>query len=405
VRKASDQVRSGDLVPIPATILAHYRKIVICVDVMKVNKLPFLVTISRAIKFGTVAWLKNAKADTILQQIKTAHNTYIKRGFLMEIVKVDGQFEPLRSNLAEMGITLNKCSREEHVPVAERHIQTLKERCQCILNTLPFPKLPSMLIVQMVSTCNFWLNIYPPKDGVSRNINPRELITGVQIDYNKHIRAEYGEYVQVHEEHDNSMKTRTTGAIATRPTGNVQGGHWFYSLTTGRMLDRMRWTPLPMPADVIERVAALAQHSPVSLNFTNMRNEEYKENDDSDSDDDSADDSDYESEDDSDRDDDDYDDFIAGVDRHNADPPDPPGTNADINPNNEDDSGKDDDDADALPNPPDDDSDDDEIPENNVHAINDAEEDEIPVLPAPLKKRSTSSHSRIQNAPKGTGHS
>jgi hypothetical protein len=96
-----------------------------------------------------------------------------------------------------------------------------------------------MLIVQMVRRHNFWLNIYSPKDGVSRNINPRELITGVQIDYNKHIRAEFGEYVQVHEQHHNSMKTRTTSAIATKPTGNVQGGHWFYSLTTGRMLDRM----------------------------------------------------------------------------------------------------------------------------------------------------------------------
>jgi hypothetical protein len=304
----------------------------------------------------------------------------------MEIVEVDGQFEPLRGNLAEMGITLNKCSHEEHVPVAERRIRKLKERCRCILNTLPFPKLPGMLIVQMVSTCNFWLNIYPPKDGVSRNINPQELITGVQIDYKKHIRADYGEYVQVHEERGNSMKTRTTGAIATRPTGNVQGGHWFYSLTTGRMLDRMRWTPLPMPADVIERVAALAKNSPVGLNFTNMRNKEYGENDDSDSDNNS----DYESEDDSNRDDDDYDDFIAEVDRHNADPPDPPDANADINPNNEeDDSDKDDDDADALPNPPDNDSKNDEIPENNVgedDAIHDAEDDEIPVLPAPLKK-------------------
>jgi hypothetical protein len=205
VRKASDQVRSGGLVPIPATLLAHYRKIVPCVDVMKVNKMPFLVTISRAIKFGTVTWLKNAKADTILQQIKTVRNTYIKRGFLMEIVEVDGQFEPLCGDLAETGITLNKCSREEHVPVAERCIRTLKKRCRCISNTLPFPKLLGMLIVQMVSTCNFWLNIYPPKDGVSRNINPRELITGVQIDNNKHIRAEFGEYVQVHEPHDNSM--------------------------------------------------------------------------------------------------------------------------------------------------------------------------------------------------------
>jgi hypothetical protein len=64
-----------------------------------------------------------------------------------------------------------------------------------------------MLIVQMVSTCNFWLNIYLPTDGVSRNINSRKLITGVKIDYKKHIRAKFGEYVQVHEEHNNTMQT------------------------------------------------------------------------------------------------------------------------------------------------------------------------------------------------------
>jgi hypothetical protein len=82
-----------------------------------------------------------------------------------------------------------------------------------------------MLIVQMVSTYNFWINIFPPKDGISgisRNINPKEFITGVKIDYNKHIDAEFSEYVQVHEEHDNTMHTRTTGAIATKPTGNAK---------------------------------------------------------------------------------------------------------------------------------------------------------------------------------------
>jgi hypothetical protein len=115
--------------------MAHYQKIVLCVDVMKVNKMPFLVS-SRAIKFGTVAWLKNAKADTIMRHIKDIHDIYVKRGFILEIIEVDGQFEPLRGKLAELGITLNKCSREEHVPVAERRIRTLKERCRSICNTL-----------------------------------------------------------------------------------------------------------------------------------------------------------------------------------------------------------------------------------------------------------------------------
>ena len=123
----------------------------------------------------------------------------------------------------------NETGTDYVLVVVEHRMWFLKERCRCFQNTVPFKKLPGMLIVQMVSTCNFWLNMYPPTDGISRNINPRELMTGIKIDYNKHMRAEFGECVQ----HDNSMNTPTTGAIATKPMGNVQGGHWFYSLTTG----------------------------------------------------------------------------------------------------------------------------------------------------------------------------
>jgi hypothetical protein len=102
VRKASDQVQSGNMVPIPATIMAHYRKVVLCVDFMEVNKMPFLVTISCAIKLLTVAWLKNTKTDTILKQITDVRNIYINRGFLFEIVEVDGKFEPLRGALSKL---------------------------------------------------------------------------------------------------------------------------------------------------------------------------------------------------------------------------------------------------------------------------------------------------------------
>jgi hypothetical protein len=87
--------------------MAHYRKVVLCVDVVKFNKMPFIMTISRVIKFGTVAWLNNAKTDTILKQITYVRNIYIKRGFLFEIVEVDGKFEPLCGAHSEMGVTLN----------------------------------------------------------------------------------------------------------------------------------------------------------------------------------------------------------------------------------------------------------------------------------------------------------
>ena len=146
----------------------HYRKVVLCVDVMKVNKRPSLVTINRTIKFGAVAWLKSTKIMTILSAIKDVRNIYMKCGFSLEIVEVDGQFEPLQGELVPIGIALNKCSCEEHIPVAECHIRTLKEGWQCTHKTLPFKKLQGMLVVQMVSTCNSWLNINPPpKYGIS----------------------------------------------------------------------------------------------------------------------------------------------------------------------------------------------------------------------------------------------
>jgi len=76
----------------------------------------------------------------------------------------------------------------------------------------------------MVYNTVFWLNMFPHKDGVHATISPRTLVTGLSIDYNKHCKLPFGTYVQVHEEGDSSLRPRTSGAIALRPTGNEQGG-------------------------------------------------------------------------------------------------------------------------------------------------------------------------------------
>jgi hypothetical protein len=284
VRKASGRV-DVRMVPIPAVIMERYKRVTLAGDIMKVNKIPFMVSISSIIKFGTVELLKDQKMVTVLGTIRHFHGLYAKRGFRVETLLMDGEFEPLRGELSILGITLNTVSRGEHVPEAERRIRTLKERTRSAYNTLPFNKIPAQMAVQMVYSSNFWLNVFPPGDGVSRQHSPRELITGLEIDYNKHCQLEYGAYAQVHEEHDNTMATRTTGAIAMRPTGNSQGGYYFYSLTTGRLLNRNHWTALPMPADVIQRVHDMAKTSSAGVTFTDKYGHEY-EGDDGDGDDD-----------------------------------------------------------------------------------------------------------------------
>ena len=64
-------------------------------------------------------------------------------------------------------------------------------------------------------------------DGISSTLSPHAIVIGSQLDCTKHCQLEFGTYVQVHEEHDDSTTTRTIGAIALQPTGNAEGGNYF----------------------------------------------------------------------------------------------------------------------------------------------------------------------------------
>jgi hypothetical protein len=103
--------------------------------------------------------------------------------------------------------------------------------------------------------------MFPANDGVSAMQSPRRIMTGQVGEYGVHCRLEFGEYVQTNESHDNTMATRTTGAIAMCPTGNIQAGYYLMSLTTAKRSNRNTWTRLPMPGESIERVHTLSRRN------------------------------------------------------------------------------------------------------------------------------------------------
>ena len=260
----------------------------------------------------------------IFNGIHAIHQIYLQRGFQIRNAFMDGQFEPLRGNLAELGILLNTAYNDKHVPEIERQIRTVKERTRAIYCTLPFKKMPRRLIIEMVYAANYWLTMFPRKGGVSKTLSPHALLTGQSWSYTTHCKLEFSDYVQTHEEHDNSMAGQTIGAIALRPTGNTQGGYFFFSLTTGRVLNRGWWTSLPMPNEVIDWVHRMArqEHGNNGLLF-----EDRNHNPLVDPDDDGEDDSTYHPNEDDNRDDDD-------------------------NGDDDDDDDNNRDDAEAAPNPP-----------------------------------------------------
>jgi hypothetical protein len=118
---------------------------------------------------------------------------------------------------------------------------------RAIYNTLHFECMPPHMVIEMVKSSVFWLNAFPHFQGVSNTLSPQNINTGQIVDFNRHCRHHFGEYVQTHEEHNNSMAPRTIGALALRPTVNSQGSFYYLSLSTGRNIDRRNATSLPMP--------------------------------------------------------------------------------------------------------------------------------------------------------------
>jgi hypothetical protein len=319
----SGKAVEGRITGVPPEIKHKYQRVSMSIDIMFVNKIPFLITTSRGLHFGTVESIPNRQVPTVTQALKRVCAQYERRGFKVTVVQADPEFEPLQAELGH--IQFNFCAQDEHVPDVERFIRTIKDRTRSCYNTLPFSRIPRLVIIRMVYNAVFWLNAFPHRDGASSTLSPRYILTGKQLDFAKHVRTEYGAYVQTHEQHTNDMNSRTLGAICLGPMGNEQGGHYFMSLASGRRIRRHRWTELPMPDDVVTRVTALGrlQGMPRTLTFGDRYGFEITDDTGSvvDDDHDSA----YDPDDDSDGDDDDdLGDYPGGDDDDDDSDDDPP---------------------------------------------------------------------------------
>ena len=279
-----------------------------------------LVSISREIRFGTLEVIPNSKSTVLLKGLKSILQVYQRGGFQVEAALMDGEFGHLRGELASMGVTLNETSRDEHVGEIERFIRTIKERMRAIYNTLPFQKIPARLVAEMGKACVFWLNSLPPQSNFGNDLSPRTIVTGQRLDFKRHCRFQFGEYVQTHEQHNNSMMSRTVGALALRPTGNAQGGFYFLSLSTGRVLNRLQATALPMPDNVVDQVHRMArqQRANPGLMFGSRSHAGTANDDDENDESDNEEDEDYMPEEqEGDGSDDGYEEDANGLDDHN----------------------------------------------------------------------------------------
>ena len=164
---------------VPRSILKIHRDVVLSLDIMFVNKIPFLVTSSHNIRFSTVESLPYRQVGTVVACLKKVIQLYQHRGFHITSITCDPEFEALLPSFP----MLNCCMAGEHVPEIEMYIHTLKDCTRSAYHIVPFKNLPRVILIHLLKNCTLWLNAFGAADGVSSVFSPRFLLTGQELSF------------------------------------------------------------------------------------------------------------------------------------------------------------------------------------------------------------------------------
>ena len=257
-----------ELVDIPQSLVDRQKNVTLVADVMFVNGVAFLVSSSRNIMLTTIEHAPDRKAPKLGYLLHRIMKTYARAGFNVHTILMDNEFNKIRDYV---DATLNTPAASEHIGEIERRIRVIKERCRGIISTLPYAKIPRIMLIYLLHHVVMWLNNFPIANGISTRFSPREIMQHNKLSIKHHCKAPFGSYCEVHEDNDptNGMQSRGLPTICLGPTGNIQGTYSFLNLSTGLVIKRRRFVELPAPDSVIQRVNDLAETSgvPTTLVF------------------------------------------------------------------------------------------------------------------------------------------
>ena len=241
-----------DSFEVPQELKFDNRDVELCIDIMCMQGMPFLVTISKNIKLITVAKLANRKKETIAEALDTTLVLHNNAGFIITDIHGDLEFKCLEQDLAQEdnGITLHCVARGQHVPEVEHCVRTIKERIRVLWNALPHTSMPHDMIEYLVHRQVKWLNMFPPQGGVSAHCSPRTIMGQAPIDYNVHCVCSFGASAQAEYITDptNTMEERTKDCIFLDAFDGPQGGCELLNLTSGEIITAYKLYEVPITA-------------------------------------------------------------------------------------------------------------------------------------------------------------
>ena len=115
---------------------------------------------------------------------------YARGGFIVNLALMDKEFDAIKEFVPFLEV--NTAAARENVGEIERDIQQIKDRVRCTTSEFPFTNIPTMVLIYTVNNVCLWLNEFLIRSGIIGGFSPRELITGLTVNFKDHCKFDNG---------------------------------------------------------------------------------------------------------------------------------------------------------------------------------------------------------------------
>ena len=139
-----------DQIAIPDQLYENRRSLEMCLDVMFVNKVPCLMTITRNLFCQTATFLQTRTHQDLCSALNDVLHVHNSNGFELSKIICNPEFEGMMKPVADdLDVIMDYVPTKAHVPEAEQNNQTIKERVRAAHHHLPCKALPK-------ASCRHW---------------------------------------------------------------------------------------------------------------------------------------------------------------------------------------------------------------------------------------------------------
>ena len=263
------------MVSIPHELHDTQHDLCLYIDIMYINGMPFLTTISKNIKYHKTMWVADHTAPTITNLVESVLKLYHWAGFQVTVVCADCEFKPVLHVLQDGGWSFmtNLANAQEHVPEAECNNHILKECIHATYHGIPYKMLPQTILCYMVMKTTAKLNYFPAKGGCLNYFSLRENLHHVKLNYKKHCSMPLLSYVCTHDEPTltNTTHVHALDCLFLCAMHAKQGGCECYHIPTCQVFTQPYITVIPTTPAIIATIDALSKFNGIqNLKITDL---------------------------------------------------------------------------------------------------------------------------------------